>query len=70
MEISMSQMEKTKINVRGTMQKMAVNDVIEFLRPEVKPLSTRSTATLIKENTGKGYSVSVKTDKIIVTRLL
>jgi hypothetical protein len=51
------------------MQSMQLADVFEFPRKEFKASSVRSTATSLKENYGQAYSVSVKNEKIVVTRL-
>ncbi|MDR0681618.1 MAG: hypothetical protein LBG15_07215 [Dysgonamonadaceae bacterium] len=59
----------TKINVRGTMREMGVNEVLELPRNQYRPLSVRSTATLIRENYGMAYSVTINSEKIIVTRV-
>jgi predicted Zn-dependent protease len=58
-----------RINIRGTMQSMQPADVFEFPREEFKASSIRATAASLKENYRQAYSVSVKNEKIVVTRL-
>jgi hypothetical protein len=50
---------------------MDQGEVIEFPRGgKYKPLTIRSTVSMIRENTGQSYSVSVKNpEKIVVTRI-
>jgi hypothetical protein len=61
---------KSPINVRGSIRKMQVNEVLEFPRAECKPLSVRTMASQIKENYGSAYSVSAKDpDKVVVKRI-
>jgi predicted Zn-dependent protease len=58
-----------RINIRRTMQSMQPADVFEFSREEFKASSIRTTAASLKENYSQAYSVSVKNEKIVVTRL-
>jgi hypothetical protein len=58
-----------RINVRGTMRGMDIGEVLELHRSQYRSLSVRSTATLIKENYGMAYSISVNPEKIVVTRI-
>jgi hypothetical protein len=58
-----------RINIRRTMQSMQLDDVFEFPREEFKAASVRATASSLRENYGQAYSVSVKSEKIVVTRL-
>jgi hypothetical protein len=60
---------KSKINIRGTIRKMRINEVLEFPRPEYRASSVRSTAALVKEDYGMAYSISVNQEKIVVTRI-
>jgi hypothetical protein len=60
---------ETKINMCGTMRKMNAGDILEVRREDYRPLSVRSTAALLRENYGYGYSVSVGPEKIVITRI-
>jgi hypothetical protein len=62
--------EKQKINVRGTINTLNVNEILELPKKEYNPASIRATAGIVRENTGKGFSVSVQLEKITVTRVL
>jgi hypothetical protein len=61
--------ENPKISVRGTINTLNVNEVLELAKGEYKPASVRTTVGILRENTGKGFSVSVQLEKIIITRL-
>jgi hypothetical protein len=60
---------EAKINIRGTMRQMRTGEVLEIPREGYRPLSVRSTATLLRENYGLRYSISVNPEKILVTRI-
>jgi hypothetical protein len=59
---------KSKINIRGTIRNMGMNEVLEFPRSEYRPSVVRTTASLIRESYGQEYAISVKPGKIVVTR--
>lgn len=61
---------QTRINVRGSIKALAIGDFIKIPRtPEYKQSLIRSAASNVAMDTGKKFSVSVKEDVIIVTRL-
>jgi hypothetical protein len=62
--------ERTRVNVRGTLNTLEINEVLELPRKDYNPASVRSTVGVIREVTCKAFSVSVKPDSIFVTRLL
>lgn len=61
---------ETRINVRGSISALATGDFLEIPRqPEYKPSYVRNAASLVAIDTGRKFSVSVKDDVIIVTRI-
>lgn len=64
-------MEQTieKINVRGRVKEMDIDEKIELARKDYKPSSIRSNVNIIATDTGKKFSVSVIDSKIVITRI-
>ena len=48
---------ETKVNVRGAMNTLKINEVMELPKEDYKPASIRSTAASICENEGKVFLV-------------
>ncbi|MBF0649163.1 hypothetical protein IR083_10055 [Dysgonomonas sp. GY75] len=65
-------MEQTieRINVRGSVQKLDVDEKIELPRKDYKPSSIRSNVNIIATDTGKKFTVSVIGSKIVITRII
>ena len=60
---------KTKVNVRGELNALEVGQTITLLRKHCMPSTVRYTASALKSDTGKVFSVSATDGKIItVTR--
>lgn len=57
-----------KINVRGELNALAVDKTLTLPKGACKASTVRFTATSLKTDTGKTFSVSVKEDTIVVTR--
>jgi hypothetical protein len=57
-----------RIGIRSTMRAMKPGDVFEFPRG-YNPTTVRSTAVSLKEAHKQAYSISVKPEKIVVTRV-
>jgi len=57
-----------KLNIRGEMNALPVNGVLELPKSDYRPASVRSTAASLRENENKAFLVSVSRDLITVTR--
>jgi hypothetical protein len=58
-----------KINIRSTLNVMQPGDVFEFSR-KYRSATIRTTASRLKEEEGKFYSITTKNqEKIVVTRI-
>ena len=62
-------MEKERINVRGSIDSLEINEVFAIPKKERKASNVRNTASVVAGDTGKKFSVSAKTDMIVVTRI-
>lgn len=63
-------MENTKVNVRGTLNALEINEQITFPRKVYLVSSIRTIASLLSGDFGKKFNVSAKDDNnIVVTRL-
>ncbi len=60
---------ETKINVRGGIDALEVNQSLTLPKSAYKPSVIRSTAASIKEDTGKAFTVFAGEESIVVTRL-
>lgn len=69
-KIQLKMETETRINVRGSIKALSVGDFVKIPRkPEYQPSYIRNAASLVAMDTGRKFSVSVKEDVIIVTRL-
>lgn len=57
-----------KFSVRGAINGLKVKGSLNLPLADHTPSSVRSTASSLKVDTGKRFSVSVKNDKIVITR--
>lgn len=64
----MSMKTTEKINVRGAINALEVGGLLELPKGEHIPSSVRNTATSIKGDTDKTFTVSVSDELITVTR--
>ncbi|WP_289291400.1 hypothetical protein [Bacteroides sp. 41_26] len=62
-------MEKERINVRGSIDSLEINEVFTIPKKERRASNVRNTAYTVACDTGKKFSVSAKTDTIVVTRI-
>lgn len=60
---------KYQINVRGGINALEVGDSLTIPRIEKKISYVRNAASVVAGDTGKKFSVSAKTDMIVVTRI-
>jgi hypothetical protein len=61
---------ETKVNVRGKLNALEVNQTLTLPKGPCKPSTVRYTAAVLKGDTGKTFTVNATADKTItVTRL-
>ena len=60
-----------KINIRSTLNGMSLGSVFAFPKDKYRSTSIRSLASVLKEQEGKSFSISIKKEpgKITVTRI-
>lgn len=56
---------KTKVNIRGELNALEVNQTLTLPKGPCKPSTVRVTATVLKGDTGKTFSVNATDDKLI-----
>lgn len=58
---------ETKINVRGRLNALEVNQTISLPRSQCKPSKVRQTASILTSDDGKVFSVSAKAGEAVIT---
>ena len=56
---------ETKVNVRGELNALEVDQTLTLPKGPCKPSTVRHTAAVLKSDTGKTFSVNATDDKVI-----